>query len=198
MLSAIIATHESERLLVTTLAALVPGATAGLLTDVIVADANSGDDTARVADFAGCKFLSSGAPVGTRLREAVAAAKSPWLLFLRAGAAPDPGWIVAVESFIGDCEHRSLTEARAATFRELRAGGMNRSALADAAAALRALVWRVLRPDQGLLIHRRYYDRIGGHPDSGDAETILMRRLGRRHVAMLGATATQRRLPAEI
>src|SRR5450759_3243990 len=38
MLSAIISTHESERVLVPTLAALVPAATAGLLGEVIVAD----------------------------------------------------------------------------------------------------------------------------------------------------------------
>ena len=57
MLSAIIATHESERALVPTLAALVPGATEGLLGEVIVADAGSRDATAEVADIAGCRFM---------------------------------------------------------------------------------------------------------------------------------------------
>ncbi len=61
MLSAIIATHESERALVPTLAALVPGATAGLLGEVIVADAGSRDATAEVADIAGCRFIASDA-----------------------------------------------------------------------------------------------------------------------------------------
>ena len=50
MLSAIISTHESERALVPTLAALVPGATAGLLGEVIVADAGSYDATAGLLD----------------------------------------------------------------------------------------------------------------------------------------------------
>ena len=59
MLSVIIATHESERTLVPTLAALVPGATAGLLGEVIVADAGSRDATAEVADVAGCRFMAS-------------------------------------------------------------------------------------------------------------------------------------------
>ena len=53
MLSVIIATHESERALVPTLAALVPGAAAGLLAEVVVADAGSRDATAEVADIAG-------------------------------------------------------------------------------------------------------------------------------------------------
>ena len=57
MLSAIIATHESERALVPTLAALVPGAMAGLVREVIVADGGSRDATAEVADVAGCRFM---------------------------------------------------------------------------------------------------------------------------------------------
>ena len=40
-----------------TLAALVPGATAGLITEVLIADGGSHDDTAAVADVAGCNFL---------------------------------------------------------------------------------------------------------------------------------------------
>ena len=45
MLSVIIATRNSERPLVRTLAALVPGATSGLITEVLIADAGSRDDT---------------------------------------------------------------------------------------------------------------------------------------------------------
>ncbi|MGE0563645.1 MAG: glycosyltransferase [Pseudolabrys sp.] len=197
MLSAIISTHESERLLVPTLAALVPGATSGVLTDVIVADGNSSDETEKVADIAGCKFVSSDAPAGTRLREAARQAKSPWLMFLRAGTVPDPGWIAALERFIEDADHHGTTAVRAATFRRAPAGGIGRSAFAEATAALRDMVRRAHRPDQGLVIHRRFYDQLGGHPDSGDAETLLMRRLGGRRIAMLGATVTQRALPAD-
>ncbi len=39
-----------------TLAALVPGATAGIVREVIVADGGSRDDTEKVADIAGCRF----------------------------------------------------------------------------------------------------------------------------------------------
>ena len=48
MFSIIIATHDSERALVPTLAALVPGATAGIVREVIVADGNSRDQTEEV------------------------------------------------------------------------------------------------------------------------------------------------------
>jgi hypothetical protein len=192
MLSAIIATHESERLLVPTLAALVPGATAGVLTDVVVADGNSSDDTGTVADIAGCKFFTSDAPPGARLREAVRQAKSPWLMFLRPGAVPDPGWIAAVERFAEESEHDGTAGSRAATFRLAPAGGIGGSALADAMTALRAMLRRVHRPEQGLVIHRRFYDALGGHPDGGNAEALLMRKLGSWRIALLGASVRLR------
>src|SRR5664280_2572812 len=100
MLSAIISTHESERVLVPTLAALVSGATAGLLGEVVVADAGSRDATAEVAEIAGCRFISTTAPLGARLKAAATSTRAPWLLFLRAGCVPEPGWIEAANHFI--------------------------------------------------------------------------------------------------
>ena len=70
MLSVIIPTRDSERALVHTLAALVPGATAGVVREVIVADGGSRDETEQVADIAGCVFLSSGQSLGARLKAA--------------------------------------------------------------------------------------------------------------------------------
>jgi len=98
MLSVIIATLESERALVQTLAALVPGATAGLLGEVIVADAGSKDATAEVADIAGCRFVSSTDVLGARLKAAAVSTRTPWLMFLRAGTVPEPGWLTATNS----------------------------------------------------------------------------------------------------
>ena len=43
MLTVIVSTNESERVLVRTLTCLVPGATSGLIRDVILADAGSID-----------------------------------------------------------------------------------------------------------------------------------------------------------
>ncbi len=186
MLSAIIATHESERALVPTLAALVPGAAAGLLAEAIVADAASGDATAEVAEFAGCRFISSTEPLGARLRSAAAGARAPWLMFLRAGAVPQAGWIEAASRFM---QTTDLTEgaARAAVFRPAGASDYLRPSLAEVAALLRTAIWGSPRPDQGLLIARRFYEAVGGHSDHADAETALLRRIGRRRTAMLPA-----------
>src|SRR5437016_4133822 len=100
MISVVIPTHESEHQLVPTLAALVPGALAGVVREVIVADAGSRDDTAKVADIAGCHFMVTPGPLGTRLAAATSAARSSWLWFLRPGSVPDANWIEETGSFV--------------------------------------------------------------------------------------------------
>jgi hypothetical protein len=190
MLSAIISTHESERSLVPTLAALVPGAAAGLLADVVIADANSRDATAEVADIAGCRFLASGEPLGVRLKAAAANTRSPWLLFLRAGAAPQSGWIEATDHFIGTSTLDG--EARAAVFRAIDVTDCARPRLAEIVALFVAALGAP-KPDQGLLIPRRLYEAIGGHGDGENAEADLLRKLGRRRITLLPVAVTTAR-----
>src|ERR1043166_8493149 len=100
MFSIIIATHDSERALVHTLAALVPGAAAGIVREVIIADSASSDETEQIADIAGCVFLSSAAPLGERLKAAAARTRGDWLMFLRPGALPESGWIEETIAFV--------------------------------------------------------------------------------------------------
>lgn len=188
MLSVIIATHESERTLVPTLAALVPGATAGLLGEVIVADAGSKDATAEVADIAGCLFISSGETLGARLKIAAERVRSPWLMFLRAGVVPEPGWIMAADAFIRATE-RTAEAARAAVFRPPAATNLLRPGLSEIVTMLRMAFGGGVKPEQGLIIARRFYDALGGHPAHDDAEAALLRRLGRRRIALLPASA---------
>ena len=81
MLSVIIPTRDSERALVATLAALVPAAMEGFVAEVVIADGGSRDDTAAVADVAGCKFRTLEGSLGRRLKTAAEAARSPWKHF---------------------------------------------------------------------------------------------------------------------
>jgi glycosyltransferase involved in cell wall biosynthesis len=184
MLSVIIATHESERALVPTLAALVPGATDGLLGEVIVADAGSRDATAEVADIAGCRFMTSSASLGARLRAASATTRTPWLMFLRAGCVPEPGWVASADRFIQKSDILDGA-GRAAVFRLPGIADLLRPGLAELVDLLRVTLGGGARPEQGLLIARRHYDNIGGHPDGADAEIAMLRRIGRRRLAML-------------
>src|SRR5882724_10540696 len=118
MLSVIIATDESERHLVPTLAALVGGTVAGVVREVIVTDAGSRDASLEIADMAGCRIMPAvDAPLGTRLRAAAASARAPWLLFLKPGAVPDATWVDVSSRFIQEAELGGGTDARAAVFR---------------------------------------------------------------------------------
>ena len=184
MLTAIIATFDSERTLVPTLAALVSGATAGLLGEVIVADGGSSDATAEVADIAGCRFVASSDALGARLKAAVATSRMPWLMFLRAGCVPEPGWIATVDRFMETTDQLDGA-ARAAVFRPPGAGDLLHPRLSELAALLRVMLIGGAKPDQGLLIARRFYDEIGGHADDANAEMALLRKIGRRRIAML-------------
>jgi glycosyltransferase involved in cell wall biosynthesis len=184
MLSVVIASHESERTLVPTLAALVPGATAGLISEVVVADAGSRDATAEVADIAGCRFISSTEPLGARLKAAALSTRTPWLMFLRAGTVPDPGWVTAVDNFMGATDQLEGA-ARAAVFRPSGAADALRPAWTEVLTLLRVALGGGARPEQGLLIARRFYDRLGGHGGEAKPESALLRKIGRRRLTML-------------
>ena len=185
MLSVIIATLDSERALVRTLVPLVSGATAGLITEVLVADAGSVDDTAAVADVAGCNFLVVEGSLGKRLKRATASARAPWLLFLRPGTVLDTSWVGDARGFV----ERPAGEFDAAVFRR---AAPPRSALGEALSHLAAALGERPRPEQGLIVSQDFCARIGGHSESAaDPETDLLRRIGRRRIALLSASAFQ-------
>jgi glycosyltransferase involved in cell wall biosynthesis len=183
MLSVIIPTLDSERALVPTLAALVSGATAGLISEVLLADGGSHDDTAAIADVTGCNVLRLEGPLGARLKAAAAAARAPWFLFLRPGTVLDPLWIGEARRFM----ELTRSSERAAVFRRGAAAPSPwREAFAQAMLAFGAAP----HPDQGLLISRQFYDALGGHrTDAADPESDLIRRIGRRRIAHLAAAA---------
>ena len=193
MLSAIIDCHESERALVRTLAALVPGATAGLLSEVIVADAGSGDDTEEIADIAGCRFMSSERAAGRAAEggggnDAHAVADVP-ARRLRAGAGLDRGQraIHADETTPATVPAAPPCSARPASVTCCGRAWARFSVLLRVACGGRP------KPEQGLLIARRLYLTVGGHSDGADADAALLRKLGRRRIAMLPAAATATR-----
>jgi len=183
MLSVIIATLDAGRDLVPTLAALVPGATAGLISEVLVADGGSGDETAAVADVAGCEFLAIEGPLGNRLKVAAETARAPWLMFLRPGTILDASWTGEARHFM----EQSVGGARAAVFRR---GAAAQPGLREVfGLALSALGARPC-PQQGLIISQRLYREIGGHSAfAAEPEHDLLRRLRRSRIVTLSTGA---------
>jgi len=183
MLSVIITTLDSERALVPTLSALVPGAMTGLVSEVLVADAGSSDETAVVADVAGCNWLVVEGPLGGRLRAAAAAARAPWLLFLRPGTILEAPWTGEATRFL----EQSSPHERAATFRRAAPAP---SGLRDALSLFASALGARPRPEQGLIIAKQFYEQIGGHSEhAADPEADLLLRLGRRRIVTLATSA---------
>jgi glycosyltransferase involved in cell wall biosynthesis len=188
MLSVVIPTHDSERGLLPTLAALVPGAVAGIVREVIVADGGSNDASAGIADGAGCRVLISTGPRGARLQAAADAAHGPWLLFLQPGSVPDATWIDEIRRFTDEATLRGCADSYAAAFRRVPASF--RPTLIEALALLRSALGARPHASQGLLITKTFYHQIGGHPrDASTPERDLIRRLGRRRIVLLRAGA---------
>jgi glycosyltransferase involved in cell wall biosynthesis len=183
MISVIIATLNCERALLPTLAALVPAAIDGLVSEVIIADGGSRDGTAGVADSAGCKFISVDGALGRRLRTAASAARAPFLLFLRPGTILDAQWTGDARRFL----ERPSGQSRAAAF--ARAAD-TQAPFREAVLLLVAALGARPRAQQGLLVARKFYEALGGHSEAAaDPEAELVRRIGRRRLITLPAKA---------
>ena len=182
MLSVIIPTEGVEQPTVATLAALVPGAASGIIREVLLVDRSDNGVIERVADVAGCRFLRF---EGTRAAALAAGAKqsrSPWLMFLPPGAVLDAGWIDETTQFMQGVA--ASGRPRAGIFRYAR------SPYADTGFRdrFKFIARTIAGPlsDQGLLIARDHYDRLGGYaPDAHRAEARLLRQLGRSSRTLL-------------
>src|SRR5471032_2948136 len=100
MLSVIIPTEGVEQPAVATLAALVQGAAAGVVREVLLVDRAGTGVIERVADVAGCRFLAFEGSRAAALAAGARQARAPWLMFLHAGAVLDSGWIEETAQFI--------------------------------------------------------------------------------------------------
>jgi len=176
MLSVIIPTEGVEQSAVATLAALVPGAAAGVIREVLLVDRAGTDVIERVADVAGCHFLAFEGTRAAALAAGARAARSPWLMFLHAGAVLDSGWIEETTQFIQSVSNSD--RPRAGVFRYARSPYAD-TRLRD---GFKFVARMIAGPsaEQGLLIARDHYERLGGYrPDSRRSETKLLRQLGR-------------------
>lgn len=96
MLTVLIETRDHEEALARTLASLVGAAVDGIVRDVIVRDLGSSDQTGRVADHAGCRWME-----GAELGACIDQARADWLLLLEPGARLMEGWVEDVADYIG-------------------------------------------------------------------------------------------------
>lgn len=182
MLSVIIPSEGSEPPVVATLAALVPGAAAGVIREVLLVDRSGSDTIARVADVAGCGFLVSRGTRAEALAAGARQARSEWLMFLHPGAVLDHGWIDETTQFIQTVA--ASGKMRAGVFRYARSPYTELSLPARLRQFARLLTGPLA--DQGLLIARSHYDRLGGYSTTARRpEARLLAHLGRSGRALL-------------
>jgi rSAM/selenodomain-associated transferase 2 len=154
--------------------------------EIVLVDGGSTDSTVDVARACGADVLRALRGRGRQLAAGAGATRGDWLLFLHADTVLASDWAEAARAFMADRSNLM----RAAAFR---------FALDDAAPSARRLeamvAWRCRTcglpyGDQGLLISRALYDKIGGYRPLPLMEDVdIVRRIGRRNIVMLDAAA---------
>lgn len=185
-LSIVIPTYNAGASLRRSLPPLASFEAVGLLHEVILADGGSDDATAAIAEDSGAVLITAPRGRGSQLAAGGAAARGAWLLFLHADTALDPGWENAVRTFIADPANAN----RAAYFGYRLDDRALTARLLEAVVGLRCRLLRLPYGDQGLLISRDHYRRLGGYRDIPLMEDVdIVRRIGWRRLAALPCDA---------
>ena len=173
-LSIIIPTLNAGPVLGPTLGALAEMESVGLIKDLVVSDGGSEDGTQKAVVDAGAVLVEGLPGRGRQLRAGADAARGDWFLFIHADTVLAPGWSDGV---------RVLSSG------PTQPNGRVLCALDDPSSSARRLErlvrWRnrlfgLPYGDQGLLISKRLYGRIGGYRDFSLMEDVdIVRRLGR-------------------
>jgi rSAM/selenodomain-associated transferase 2 len=189
MISVVIPSLNEEADLAHTLAALVPAAIDGLVSEVVIADGGSTDRTAEIADAAGANFFRTERGRGQQLAEGARRAKGSWLLFLHADTILQPDWVTDAMALIRSVES-GVRPQTGGVFRFALSDKGVRAACLTGIVRLRCAVLRMPYGDQGLLISRRLYDEVGGFKPMLLMEDVdLIRRLGRKRLMFFRSLA---------
>jgi rSAM/selenodomain-associated transferase 2 len=185
-LSVVIPAFQAAGELPRALEALEAGRRSGLVAEVVVADGGSSDPTPDLAEAAGARLVAAPRGRGSQLAAGAAAASGEWLLFLHADTALEPGWEEGARAFMA----AAGSEGRAAVFRFAVDDPEPAARRLEAVVAWRCRVLGLPYGDQGLLLHRDLYRRVGGFRPLPLMEDVdIVRRIGSRRLELLEAAA---------
>jgi len=183
-LSIIIPTLNAAADLPLCLESLLPGLEAGLIREVIVADAGSSDTTRAIAGSSGATVIDCAAGRGRQLRAGADAARGEWLLFLHADTALSRDWTERA------AWHMGTRPGMAAAFTLKYRSDAGAARWLETRANRRARWFGLPYGDQGLLITRALYNEIGGYADIPLMEDVrIVRAIGKARLVILAAEA---------
>ena len=148
----------------------------GLIQELIIADGGSTDGTREAAINIGAVLVDSKVGRGSQLSAGINISKGEWLLILHADTTLGFDWPEAVQRFIKLPENRM----RAAYFQFALDDKNANARRIERMVAWRSRVLGLPYGDQGLLLSRHMYDKIGGYPAIPLMEdVVIIRRIGR-------------------
>lgn len=178
MLSVVIPTLDAAATLADTLER-VRGAD-----EIVIADGGSGDGTVAIAERFGARIVHAPKGRGVQLAAGAEAARGEWLLFLHADTLPGHGWRGAV------ARHIAAVPEQAGYFGFRLVDRAWQARIVERGVAGRVRLLALPYGDQGLLVPRSLYERVGGYrplPLMEDVDLVL--RIGRRRLRPLGEEA---------
>ena len=195
MISVIIPVLNSQAALPRCFDSLIGATVRGLVKEVVIADGGSSDDTLTIADAAGCHVVRADKSRASQWRAGAAQARGDWLLFLLPQTALEAGWENDAESFMS---RATFERPRAASFGfaldDFEAAARRREAMV----AWRNWAFALPYAEQGLLLPRRFYQKLGGHREIGHEDADLVRRIGRARLVQLRPKAINKPEPAQV
>ncbi|HEX9525228.1 MAG TPA: TIGR04283 family arsenosugar biosynthesis glycosyltransferase [Reyranella sp.] len=167
-----------------TMDSLDDGRDHSLVLRVTVCDGGSRDDTLAIARAARAAVVTTSPGRGRQLAAGAAAGCAPWLLFMHADTTLGAGWAPAARRFMAE----ATNAARAGYFRLQFDSPDARARRVERLVAWRCRTFGLPYGDQGLLMARAFYQRLGGFhllPLMEDVD--LVRRIGRQNLVPLDA-----------
>ena len=154
--------------------------------EIIVSDGGSDDQTLSLTAKAGGKFYMSSRGRGPQLAAGAETAVGDWLLFLHADTKLGPGWMTAVNRFMEIPENRFRVGYFTFALDDPSPMARNLERMVD----WRCKTFSLPYGDQGLLISREFYDRLGGfNPIPLMEDVDLVRRIQNHRLENLPALA---------
>jgi len=183
-LDVVVPTLNAASGLARTIASLDSGGDHGFRVRLTICDGGSHDDTPAIARATGADVVTTSPGRGGQLAAGAAAGRAPWLLFLHADTMLAAGWATAVRRFMAE----GSNAAKAGYFRLRFDSRDPRARRVERLVAWRCRTFGLPYGDQGLLMSRAFYQRLGGFHLMPLMEDVdLVRRIGRANLVSLDA-----------